>query len=594
VDSSQPTLISAAWKHPVLVVLIVALFVVAGLGVLGLQGGDPQFAAEALVVLQDPDAEDSGATSRFVVEQVEIMGSPIVAEAAATHIADEYGLEVTADELLASTSISSSLDSNLVFLSAIDDDAESAIAMVNGLANGYQDVSNRQASQTSVAALERIDAQVEAVEERLDEVSQDIQVERDADAELRRLEDQFREALALIADLQLELADASEAQEDAIRAEMADAQLRVDNYQRAQAASRDSPELQALLLEQTQLIERRTELIQQGDQISIDTELAPGAVALLQPAVLAGAFSETSPTRVMAVAIALGVAAAVGAAYLLELRRRRFSGRLEPRAILGVPLLADVPSFSDENLMSPLPVRDAPDSAAAEGFRFAAASISEAMRSREAKSVMLVGSTVGQGKSTCIVNTAMADARRGHAVLLIDCDFGTQDAARLMLGSESVNRTGLVDIVEDGIDLERAVTNLSLGDRASLSLMGQGTRPMTASLLLGAESVGVFDQANERYDAVFVDGPPLLQVAYSSTLANQVDALVVVVSHGTPVRELEDLVSRLQLIDTPVLGYLYNRSPLRREMTRRDGSMRDIFQEESNPARRQFWQRAGR
>lgn len=578
-----------------MVVFIVALFVTAGFGVLALQGSDEQYLAEALVVLQDPNAEESGASNRFIVEQVEIIGSPIVAEAAATHVAGESGIDVTADELLAHTDITSTLDSTMVFLSAVDDDHDKAIAMVNGLARGYEDVSNRQASQTTVAALERIDAQLVAVEERLGEIGQEVQVERDADVELRRLEDQFREALTRIADLQAELEAAAGDEQDAIRSQLADFQLRVDNYQRAVAASRDSPELQALLEEQTRLIERRTELTQFRDQIAIDTELAPGTVALLQPAVAAVEFIDSSPTRVLVVAFALGLAAAVGAAYLLELRRRLFSGRLEPRSILGVPLLADIPSFSDENLLSPLPVRDDPGSAAAEGFRFAAASISEAMRSRDARSVMLVSSTVGHGKSTCIVNTSMADARRGHSVLLIDCDFGTQDAARLMLGTEGVNRAGLVDIVEDGIDLERGVTNLSLGDQAALSLMGQGTRPMTANLLLGAESAGVFEQATETYDAVFIDGPPLLQVAYASTLANLVDALVVVVSHDTPVGELEELVSRLQLIDTPILGYLYNRSPLRREMTRREGSMRDIYQEEGKPSgsRRLFWQKAG-
>lgn len=579
-DNSQPTLITAAWKHPVLVAAVMAIFLVGGLLFALFQGSDRQFVAESLVVLQDPNTEQGGASSRFIVEQVEIMRSPIVAQTAAEYIDDEFeGLEVTPDEILSATQIASSQDSTLVLLGATDEAPERAVAMVNGLAHGYEEVANRQATQTSVAALERIDAQIEALEGRFIEVSDDIQVERDANVELRRLEAQFQDALESIANLQAELEEASGDDAEAIRVEIADLQLRIENYQRAVTASRNSPALQALLEEQAQLINRRTELLQRRDQIAIDAELASSAVALLQPATEAVEFNQTSLTRVMIVALALGAFTAIGISYLLELRRRTFSSRLEPQSILGAPLLADIPSFLDENVGSRLPVRDSPATAAAEGFRFAAAAIEEAMRARDARTVMFVSSTVGHGKSTCIVNTAMADARRGHSVLLMDCDFGTQDAARLALGAESVTRAGLVDVVEDGIEFDNALTNLSLGQQTSLSLLGQGTRPASASNL-GVESREILTRARQDFDVVFVDGPPLLQVAYASTLANQVEALVVVVSHATPVQELEDLIGRLQLVDTPILGYVYNRSPLRREMTQREGSMRDIFQDE--------------
>ncbi len=579
VDSSNTTLLGAAWKHPVLVALVILAFLAIGIGFIALQGSDRSFAAEALVVVQDPNATESGTSSRFILEQVEIMSSPIVADAAASHLADEYP-DIDAGVILGATAVNGSPDSTLVFLTAMDEDPERAMAMVNAVALGYQDVTNRQATQTSVAALERLDAQIAALESRFVEVSDSIQSERDANTGLRVLEAQYQEALALIAELQAELTTADSESAGPIRQEISDLQLRISNYQQAVAASTDSPELQALLEEQAQVIDRRTESIQRRDQIAIDTELASGAVALLQEAQGASEFSTTSPFRVLVVALGLGGFAAIGAAYLLEVRRRLFSGRLEPQSLLGAPLLADIPSFSDEGLVSTLPVRDAASSAAAEGFRFAAAAITEATRSRGAKTVMMVSSTIGHGKSTCVVNTSMADARRGHSVLLIDCDFGTQDAARLALGTESTTRPGLVDVIENGVDFDNAVTSLAHGDHVSLSLMGQGTRPVTSSVPLGTESAELFSRAGQKYDIVFVDGPPLLQVAYASTIANQVDALVVVVSHGTPVREMTDLVTRLQLIDTPVVGYIYNRSPLRREMTRREGSMRDITSEE--------------
>jgi Mrp family chromosome partitioning ATPase len=114
----------------------------------------------------------------------------------------------------------------------------------------------------------------------------------------------------------------------------------------------------------------------------------------------------------------------------------------------------------------------------------------------------------------------------------------------------------------------------------TLDLLSRGQRSVAAANILSAREAGaLFAAAAAEYDIVFVDAPPLLQVAYASTVARYVDALVVVVSHGSPIGEIEELVKRLQLIGTPVLGYLYNRSPLRKEMTAVDGSMMDILGE---------------
>jgi hypothetical protein len=71
----------------------------------------------------------------------------------------------------------------------------------------------------------------------------------------------------------------------------------------------------------------------------------------------------------------------------------------------------------------------------------------------------------------------------------------------------------------------------------------------------------------------------MLQVAYASTLARYVDRVVVVVPHGGSVTRIEDLAQRLQLIGTPVAGYVYNWAPLRRDMAISEGSLRDVLGE---------------
>ena len=579
-DSSEPSLLGAAWKHRVLFSSVVVLFVLIGLAFSAIGGTSSVFSAEALIVLRDPGSLEGGAPSeRFIAEQAEIIRSPIVAESAAASLAEtSIDPPVTADEIIASSSIGSSPDSSLVFLSAADEDSDRAITKVNALAAAYQDVISAEATRSSDAALERIDAQLESLEERFAQVSAEIQDLRAANVDLSVLKTQADESLARIAELQAELIDANDENASAIRQEISDYLARLDAYRQAQAAVGTDPEMLALLEEQDQLINRRTELLRSRDQIAIDAELAPGAVALMDTAEQTTEFVESNTRRTMAVMIVLGVLAGAGLSYLLELRRRTFGDRLEPEAILGAPLLAEIPLFSDEGLNTRLPTRDAPRSAAAEGFRFAAASIQDSMRG--AKSVMMVGATLGQGKSTTLINTTMANARRGRSVLVVDCDFGNQDASRLLLGLDKLPDIGLIDVIESGALLKSATSTVHLDDDVSLDLLSRGGRSIVAANLLSSnEARVVFESAASKYDIVFVDAPPLLQVAYASTVARYVDALVVVVSHDSPIREMEEMAKRLQLIGTPVLGYLYNRAPLRKEMTAVDGSMMDILGE---------------
>jgi hypothetical protein len=46
----------------------------------------------------------------------------------------------------------------------------------------------------------------------------------------------------------------------------------------------------------------------------------------------------------------------------------------------------------------------------------------------------------------------------------------------------------------------------------------------------------------------------------------------------------EELADRLQLVDIPVLGYVYNKAPLRRSFRGSEGSMQDVVGSGRRPA----------
>jgi Mrp family chromosome partitioning ATPase/capsular polysaccharide biosynthesis protein len=577
----ESTVIGALWRRKWFVLALTFFAVLLGYGFSLLRPVEDRYLAQATVLLQDPLSvlEGSPTTPRFVAGQVELMQSTVVAEAAAGLLAEQDPpLVVDPFELLAETTISSSEVSNLVYLAVEGPEPDLIVAKVNAIAQAYQNVVRAQSTRSSDEALQRIEESIDAVTVRLDEIDGDLVDLLDEDEALGQIQEQALTAVAEIARLQGLLTTASEELADSIRRQIVDQRSKLDTYNQVTGLALVGSEFRSLIAEREQNLDRRSSLVQRRDELLLSSDLAPSPIALLALGESAIPIGGGGLGRTLAVSLVLGVLAGAGIAYVLESQRRGFQGRFEPEQVLGVPLLADIPDFAEEGLKTSLPVRESPRSAAAEAFRFAANAVEHAARGRNARVVMFVSSTLGHGKTTSLVNTALATVRSGNAVLLVDADFGNQATTSLVMGDAGAPRLGLTDVVEGYASLEEALESVPLGNGLFIDLLSRGSRRSIAADVLRAErGRALFDALGTVGDVVFVDAPPVLQVAYASTLASYVDALVVVVPHNSSVRETVDLVNRLRLIDKPLLGYLYNRSPLRREMTASEGSMMDIL-----------------
>jgi Mrp family chromosome partitioning ATPase len=192
------------------------------------------------------------------------------------------------------------------------------------------------------------------------------------------------------------------------------------------------------------------------------------------------------------------------------------------------------------------------------------------------KSVNFISARTGEGKSTLVANTALASARTGKRVLLVDADFGSQASSKLLV--DGWDRPGMTDLVLDKADLQSSVSVAALRDAGTLHVMGRGTQNVTApDFFANPRLEDLMSRLESLYDLVLIDGPPLLQVAYASTVARLADALVIVVPHGSRGRYADELSKRVKLIETPVIGYLYNQGPRKAGRDTSGGSMKDIL-----------------
>ena len=582
-NDSRPGLLAAAWRYRRLVIGVIALSMGLAVAISVLRPQDSQYSASATVVIQEPITSETvgqqGTSITYLSSQLELIRSPVVAEAA-LEIVREIEPSAISDDELPEVTIVGSIESPLVSVDVVASTPELAVTYANAVAEAYREVGQRQATSTSEAQLARIDAQVKGIDERLREIERTVADFVANDSGLAELQSQADDAVAEIARLHtLLLNDTLPAEEaEAMRQRIQDNRQVIVVYGDVLEGTSSNPERRALEEEQAQQVGRRASLLTRRDEIAVDMGLVPDAIALIQPASAAMELPGMDLARVLGTGMIVGAAAGLGLAHMLTMSRRTLVDRTEPGPILGAPLIAEVPDFEQEGISSPVPVRDHPRSAAAEAYRFASLTLDVAARAHFARSIFVASSTLGRGKTTTVVNTAVASAINDRSVLVIDCDFGNQEATRLLVGDHHGSLFGVTDIIEGHAKASKGIHEVVLPTGASLHVMPRGTRPSSAATTLqSTRARDLISLLTREYELVLIDGPPLLQVAYASTLAELAEGALIVAEHRSRHSELIELKSRLDLVGTPVLGYIYNRSPLRREMTLSEGSMMDTL-----------------
>ena len=185
-----------------------------------------------------------------------------------------------------------------------------------------------------------------------------------------------------------------------------------------------------------------------------------------------------------------------------------------------------------------LPMIAAPTAAEAEPFRVVRTNIDFFNLEAAARTIMVTSALDGEGKSTTAANLAVAFARAGRRVGLVDFDLrrptigglfgvngqrGVCDVARGR--STLANVLVPVDVASDGV---------ANGERArgsQLLVVPAGEVPEdVAEICVGERISPIFDELLDHADLVFVDAPPLLDVGDARELSRSVDAMVVVTS----------------------------------------------------------------
>lgn len=292
--------------------------------------------------------------------------------------------------------------------------------------------------------------------------------------------------------------------------------------------------------------------------------------------VAGGAAALRPPTkRNVALGLVLGLVLGLGLAFLLDALDTRVRSLDDVEERLGLPLLARLPepSKSLQNASELAMVKD-PTGPGAEAFRMLRTNLEFAMLDRDIRTVMITSAIEEEGKSTTIANLAVAFARLGRPVTLVDLDLRRPMLHRFFPIS---GRPGLAEVVLGHASLDEALAEfdfradgdfgdagpsgngfkdgsgngLSLShDRAApLSVLALGLTPPNPGEFVASRPLSnLLDTLRARGDLVLIDAPPLFHVGDGLALSAKVDAVVLAVKMDVARRP--ELTRLKRLLDT--------------------------------------------
>lgn len=208
----------------------------------------------------------------------------------------------------------------------------------------------------------------------------------------------------------------------------------------------------------------------------------------------------------------------------------------------------------------------------AEAFQRLATNIIFARPDNPVKRLVLTSPLPGDGKTLVAVNVAVALAKRGRRVLLIDADL-----RRGMISSVCRLRRepGLSSVILGSVPLSEARREIGLGGDDMLHVVTTGALQENPAPVLAGDQIRVLlDKVSNDYDVIIFDSPPINVVTDAALLSSSCDAVLLVARAGvTAVPALSLAMEQLRQVRAPIVGAVLNDIDFERDATY-DGSYR--------------------
>ena len=170
------------------------------------------------------------------------------------------------------------------------------------------------------------------------------------------------------------------------------------------------------------------------------------------------------------------------------------------------------------------------------------------------RSMTVVSSGPGEGKSTSAANLAVVFAQAGRKVLLVDADMRKATVHKTFGLS---NEMGLSNLVSGQ---QAASSVIQATDVNNLSIITSGPTPPNPAELLNSRRMNVLmEELYQTFDLIIFDLPPVMTVADGLIMASKTDGTVLVIREGVTRKDsVLEAKNRLLQAKARILGVIYN------------------------------------
>ena len=170
------------------------------------------------------------------------------------------------------------------------------------------------------------------------------------------------------------------------------------------------------------------------------------------------------------------------------------------------------------------------------------------------RSILVTSSVPQEGKTSTVVNLAIAFAQLGQKILVVDADMRKPRLHRIFKLGSSV---GLSSCLTGKAKIEECILKTDID---GLSVLPCGPVPPNPTELIDSDKMKeLVEKLTASYDLVLFDSPPVLAVVDPVILANLVEATILVVLSGkTTDKALVGATEELKKARAKLIGAVFN------------------------------------
>jgi capsular exopolysaccharide synthesis family protein len=277
---------------------------------------------------------------------------------------------------------------------------------------------------------------------------------------------------------------------------------------------------------------------------------------VVKKADLPGAPSRPNKKKEIVRGMLLGIAAGIALAFFLEYLDNTAKSAKELEERYGITVLGSVEDLSKRKEAIESSVIDNPLSPVAESYRLIRSGLLLSSPDHPPRTILVTSMLQQEGKTSTTANLGAILAQNDKKVLIIDCDM-RRPRQHSLYGI--VNSYGLSNYLSGNINDRQKL--IQRDPNAVISLIPSGPNPPNpAELLSSKRMITLLQEAQNKYDYVLLDSPPIQQVTDSLMLGPLVDGTILVINAGKTTYEmLDNGIKKLREGHTKILGIVLNR-----------------------------------